>query len=496
MSEDTLQERPQIRRRLRALFQNRFLSDFGRQFSYSSSSVDRLLSLTIPISRIDPLACVEVLGQPGEFQFYWEHPERDFGLAGGKSCLSISAEGSSRFQQVEDRIQQVRNKSREISEIEHTQAGLHFLGGFSFNGHTTNNQLWANFGSASFHVPEWLFVRDGNLGLLTLTLDISDHRLTAADIDQQFESRVDQLQPLLDFQQEHDGIVKKSEPCWDSSNKSLVDDTESEDTYEQWTKHVNHAKDLIREGAFEKIVLSRKIQVENNGSISPTQAINRLRNLYTNCYCFFIEFPGSGSFIGCSPERLVQFNKRYILTDALAGSISRGTSASRDMVFENRLLSSGKNRDEHEFVVKSITHRLKNLTTRIQHPSSPVVKKLSNVQHLHTPILAWLKSDTRKSDVMRHLHPTPAVGGYPTEKALSYIPKLELFDRGWFAGPVGWFNTMGGGEFTVAIRSGLIQSDQAHFFAGCGIVEDSDANEEWEETKLKLIPMLSSVENG
>jgi menaquinone-specific isochorismate synthase len=99
-------------------------------------------------------------------------------------------------------------------------------------------------------------------------------------------------------------------------------------------------------------------------------------------------------------------------------------------------------------------------------------------------------------DVVEKLHPTPAVGGYPREKAIGQIQNLEQIDRGWYAGPVGWINTNGRGEFCVAIRSGLFSQGHARFYAGCGIVADSIAENEWNETELKLIPMLTALSHA
>src|SRR5699024_2973901 len=140
----------------------------------------------------------------------------------------------------------------------------------------------------------------------------------------------------------------------------------------------------------------------------------------------------------------------------------------------NNLNGSNKNRAEHGFVVQDIRQRLEPLTNTIKHGLQPQIKKLSNVQHLHTPIRAHLADGISPLQAVEHLHPTPAVGGFPREKAMHYIQQLERFERGWYAGPVGWMTPSGSGEFSVAIRSGLLCEEEAHFFAGCGIVADSD----------------------
>ncbi len=115
------------------------------------------------------------------------------------------------------------------------------------------------------------------------------------------------------------------------------------------------------------------------------------------------------------------------------------------------------------------------------------------MQHLETPVAAWLPRAGRVLDLVERLHPTPAVGGFPREQALTAIRELETFDRGWYAGPFGWTDLAGEGDFAVAIRSALLDGHSASLFAGGGIMADSDPAAEWEETCLKLRPMLSAL---
>jgi menaquinone-specific isochorismate synthase len=163
---------------------------------------------------------------------------------------------------------------------------------------------------------------------------------------------------------------------------------------------------------------------------------------------------------------------------------------------EYELLHSQKDLNEHAFVLDAIEENLQRFSDVFEHPVSPGIKKLSNVQHLYTPVHAKIKKGVSRTEVLSKLHPTPAVGGYPREAAMPYISKLEHFDRGWYAAPVGWINAHGEGEFVVAIRSGLIKTNEVRFFAGCGIVEDSNPQKEWDETNLKFIPMLTALEHA
>lgn len=181
------------------------------------------------------------------------------------------------------------------------------------------------------------------------------------------------------------------------------------------------------------------------------------------------------------------------MTEGLAGSTSRGRSAIEDELLANDLLMSSKDREEHQFVVKAIQENLEPLSEKIDHPTNPQIKKLKNVQHLFTPISASIKKGVQIHDLIRELHPTPAVGGFPREDAVSHIHEIEQLDRGWYAAPIGWFNLNGCGEFAVAIRSALLHENRATLYAGCGIVSDSDPEKEWKETLLKFKPMMDSL---
>ena len=129
--------------------------------------------------------------------------------------------------------------------------------------------------------------------------------------------------------------------------------------------------------------------------------------------------------------------------------------------------------------------------TNVNIPNEPVLHPLKNLQHLYTPVTGTLKDEYSIFDCLKDLHPTPALGGTPTEDSLAYIREHELLDRGWYGAPIGWVDSNQNGEFAVAIRSGLIQGDEASLFAGCGVLADSDPEMEFEETRIKMLPMLN-----
>ena len=152
-----------------------------------------------------------------------------------------------------------------------------------------------------------------------------------------------------------------------------------------------------------------------------------------------------------------------------------------------------KNLMEHQYVVDMIKEAMEETCSEVIIPEQPRLLKLKNIQHLYTPVKGKANQDTSLLSLVERLHPTPALGGLPKNAAIEKIREVEDLDRGLYGGPIGWFDYQGNGEFAVAIRSGLIQGDEASIFAGCGVVEDSIAEMEYEETNIKFTPMLSAL---
>ncbi|MFB6255143.1 MAG: isochorismate synthase MenF, partial [Haloplanus sp.] len=218
---------------------------------------------------------------------------------------------------------------------------------------------------------------------------------------------------------------------------------------------------------------------------------------YPDCYRFLIEPTADGaerpSFFGATPERLVSRRGRTVTTGALAGTTGRGDTPAEDDWLADELLRDEKNVHEHELVAETIREQLAPFASSIS-AGQRRVRRLETVQHLFTPITATLDRDTHVLDLVEALHPTPAVGGLPPERALATIRETEPFDRGWYAAPVGWFDAAGNGTFAVAIRSALAREAETTLFAGVGVVADSDPEREWDEVQLKYRPILDELE--
>jgi menaquinone-specific isochorismate synthase len=257
---------------------------------------------------------------------------------------------------------------------------------------------------------------------------------------------------------------------------------------------VESAVERIRIGELEKVVLAREVEVEAPAAHDPAALYGALRELFPSCFCFCFGTP-EATFIGASPELLVRRSGAVAATVALAGTTSRSADPAVDDHLGEAMLRSPKVLDEHGIVVRRIERTLRPHAVWVHAEGQPFVVKVGNLQHLATPIRAQLAESNSAIQLAGLLHPTPAIGGEPRAPALEMIRELEGIDRGWYTGPVGWMDAAEDGEFCVGLRSALLRDREAHLFAGCGIVADSDPAAELQESELKfeaLLPLLTS----
>ncbi|MEX0680890.1 MAG: isochorismate synthase [Balneolales bacterium] len=461
---------------------------FARFFEQHRPQSDSgYLTLCIPFENMDPLAVLELNGHTGGTRFYWERPEYEMAIAAGGRVQLIKSTSSDRFRSISKRSNALLAKTRYFSEMNHSMAGAHLVGGFSFFDHPLSGS-WRSLGNAAFFLPEWLLVRDGQFSILNITCKWTPE-LTFDALQEWFARWTDDFIRRLNSNLENSHVLQRTQ-----KPDKYITPLETEADRTRWMANVEKARHYIREHSFQKIVLARELKLHTDHKVSCTKLIHYLRNEYPSCYTFLFQLNGEAAFLGSTPEKLLSLQSQYVKTEALAGSISRGKTAAQDALFEKKLRESSKDREEHAYVLASIRDKLHRLTDALEYPDLPIIKKYANVQHLCTPMAASLVSEMNPVEILSRLHPTPAVGGYPELEAVPHIQELEQLERGWYAGPVGWFNTNRRAEFSVAIRSGLIRRNQVRFFAGCGIVEDSDPATEWEETRIKLLPMQKGLE--
>jgi len=254
----------------------------------------------------------------------------------------------------------------------------------------------------------------------------------------------------------------------------------------RWTRAVRGGLERIRSGALRKIVLARTRRYAASGALDPVAVLARLAARELRGFRFLVEAGEGRAFLGVTPERLVSRSGRTARSEAVAGTRPRGVDGVADRLLGESLLASQKDRREHEFVVERVREALAGCATSLRVDPEPRLLRLAYVQHLATRVVADLRAGVGDGELIRALHPTPAVAGAPVEAATLALRDFEPFDRGLYAGTVGVVSR-DGAEIAVAIRSARIDGDTLTAFAGAGIVEGSDPAEEWRETGHKLL---------
>ena len=257
---------------------------------------------------------------------------------------------------------------------------------------------------------------------------------------------------------------------------------------EHFVRMVNTAVEKLTLGRAHKVVLARDLVAQLDAGTDWREAISRLTTRYPDTHTFAID-----GLVGASPETLVSLRDTTLHTRVLAGSTARGGDESADQAQADALYSSAKDLDEHRFAVHSAVEALKTLTPHVVADELPFTLKLPNLWHLATDIAATLPPGSTALDAVAALHPTAAVAGSPRDEALKLIAELEPFDRGRYAGPVGWVNHRGEGEWAIALRCAQWSADHSlTAYAGAGIVKDSSAESELLETDLKFQPVIDA----
>jgi isochorismate synthase len=260
-----------------------------------------------------------------------------------------------------------------------------------------------------------------------------------------------------------------------------------------WTAAVETAAGRLRAGEAAKVVLAREVVARGDGVVSAGMVARSLRAAYPSCFTYLVTGADGTAFAGASPELLVRRSGSRAFAQPMAGSVARGTSEAEDDQLADRLLQSTKDAAEHQLVARFVVEALRPFSQSVS-AHEPEIVRFTNIQHLATAVEARLTEPPADAlELAAALHPTPAVSGWPRDKANALIDELELMERGWYAGAVGWIDSRGDGEFALALRCGLLWEDGARLYAGNGVMPDSDPARELEETELKLKALLSAL---
>ena len=258
----------------------------------------------------------------------------------------------------------------------------------------------------------------------------------------------------------------------------------------QWMSAVAEAIKRIGAGELEKVVLARDLEARTEHPVDPRWPLQRLADRFEGCWTFSVD-----GLVGATPELLIRREKGLVTSRVLAGTIRRCGDDARDLVLSASLARSSKDLEEHEYAVRSVAEALAPHCTSTNVPEAPYVLHLPNVMHLATDVTGVLADDASSLDLVRTLHPSAAVCGTPTAMAGALLARLERMDRDRYAGPVGWLDAQGDGEWGLALRCGRLAADRrtVRLFAGCGIVAGSDPEAELAESVAKLVPMRDAL---
>ena len=259
---------------------------------------------------------------------------------------------------------------------------------------------------------------------------------------------------------------------------------------DEWMSVVADAVSRINRGDLEKVVLARDLIATSDADVDVRWPLRRLAETYPMCWTFHVD-----GLFGATPEMLVRRERGLVTSRVLAGTIRRTGDDERDLALAATLARSSKDLEEHEYAVRSVAEALEPHCSSMNVPESPFVLHLPNVMHLATDVAGVVHDAESVSslDLAAALHPSAAVGGTPTDVATSLISQIEGMDRGRYAGPVGWLDAGGDGEWGIALRSAHVDGPTVRLFAGCGIVGDSNPESELAESQAKFVPVRDAL---
>jgi menaquinone-specific isochorismate synthase len=417
-------------------------------------------------------------GQP---RFFWQQGDQGEFYAGFGTATQLIAWGENRFLEIEEKAAQLFDQAQIFGE--HSAPILpRLFGGFSFRDDFTADNTWAAFHPAHFVLPHYQFIQKDGTKWLTINGFISE--------TEDMNNIGPQLR--LALQARYAYLLEQEVPTSQVGRDSKFEISYPM-PYKIWEGLVNEAIQTMALSDLNKVVLARVCELRSKSRIDVCHALSFLNTAYKECTRFLFEPRAHHAFYGATPEVLVKMAGKDVSTMALAGSMPRGQTIEVDQLNAQQLLNSTKERHEHALVVEAIHRRLEPITFQLDVPETPDVLQLSYIQHLLTPIRGELREGSSVLQLVKLLHPTPALGGSPREMAMEFIRKNEPVPRGWYAAPVGWLDSQLDGEFVVAIRSAVAQEMRVWCYAGAGIVPDSQPYIEWEETGLKFQPMLRAL---
>ena len=451
----------------------RFLLRCQENLSGDSSQI---ISYSQLIDPVDPLTVLAAIIPENQVHFYWENCHNQEAMVSYGITKSLEINGSDRFIQSQQFIQSCFQQMVPVGVMPELDFSPKILCGFTF---FDNHPPDSSFPAAFLFLPQVQLLKKQNQFFLILNFSL--------DKNTNLKNLIERTYQQIEF------IKNSPEHSFlDSQNLTKTSQSFQINHLSHLEKSVNKILTSIQANHFSKLVIAQALDIIAPSDFKIINCLQNLRQNYSDCYVFSLSNGRNDCFLGASPERLISIQNQQLVTDALAGSAPRGKTKTEDITNANHLLQSEKEKREHQAVIEFIIQRLQELGLNPQR--SPLkLLKLSNIQHLWTPIYAQLKPAIHPLEIIAQLHPTPAVAGVPTQAACAAIQKYETFERSLYASPLGWVDHQGNSEFIVGIRSALIHKNKARLYAGAGIVAGSDPIKELAEIELKLQALLQAL---
>lgn len=407
------------------------------------------MTLTVRTVRLDLDAAAKLLDLvPADRPVTWLR--RGDGLVGWGVAAEVRTQGATRFADAAKWWSELIARTEVHDEVNEPGTGMVSFGSFAFGDDP---------GDSVLVLPQVVVGRRGDLAWLTTVGDV--------------------------------GVVPT--PAEPPAAPVAVSFADGALNGEQWMSVVADAVARISRGDLEKVVLARDLVATATEPVDVRWPLARLTEQYPMCWTFNVD----GMF-GATPEMLVRRERGLVTSRVLAGTIRRTGDDERDLALAATLARSSKDLEEHEYAVRSVADALEPHCSSMNVPEAPFVLHLPNVMHLATDVAGVVHDATTVSSLQlaEALHPSAAVGGTPTAVATELITEIEGMARDRYAGPVGWMDASGDGEWGIALRSAAISGSTVRLFAGCGIVADSDPEAELAESQAKFVPVRDALTTG
>jgi menaquinone-specific isochorismate synthase len=434
------------------------LSAVGTQTAIGAG--ERVVRLAVPVGAVNPFRWLRE--QPFFPKLYWSGREDGAGVAAVGAADVQEGDASESADALRKHV-----ASLLVSDV----SGARYYGGLRFDPSREPDEEWAAFGAYRFVLPRFeLHCEEGEATLVC-------NLVLPRDADRSEE-----------IVEEIEGLVFPQDDAPDGARYGALPAPVSRKDgpgLRGWRANVGRALRLFREDRLGKVVLARRAELGFAAALDPTLLTEELESATPGCFHFYVEPESGVAFLGASPELLFRREGRSVQSEAVAGTRPRGASATDDEGLRDELLHSEKDLSEHAFVRIGIEEALGPLCEEIEVEGGVSEMKLARGRHLRSRVRGTLRDGVTDAALLDALHPTPAVGGHPRGEALGEIRALEPFDRGLYAGPIGWIGAEAS-EFAVGIRSGLVRGRALALFSGAGIVAGSVPNEEWVEIEQKI----------